>query len=145
MSRRDMKHAQASAAEYKIPHAFDSVADLRRYPEVDAVLAATPNCSHLRDVLVAIESGKPVLCEKPMGMNGGECRQMVGTARRAKLLLSVSVSPWGSGQAGFCAVGVLLLFSSAPSQVANRRDDRWWRAHRRSRSALYGRPALHPR
>jgi predicted dehydrogenase len=90
LSRRDMKRAEASAAEYRIPHAFDSAADLCRSPEVDAIFVATPDCSHLRDVLLAIESGKPVLCEKPMGMNAGECRQMVEAARRAKLLLGVA-------------------------------------------------------
>ncbi len=90
LSRRDMKQAQASATEYKIPHAFDSAADLCRSPEVDAIFVATPDCWHLRDVLLAIESGKPVLCEKPMGMNAGECRQMVEAARRAKLLLGVA-------------------------------------------------------
>jgi predicted dehydrogenase len=44
----------------------------------------------LKDVLIAIESGKPVLCEKLMGMNAGECRQMVEAARLAKLLLGVA-------------------------------------------------------
>ena len=68
LSRRDIKQAEASAAEYKIPYAFDSAAALCRSPEVDAVFVATPNCSHLKDVLLAIESGKLVLCEKPMGM-----------------------------------------------------------------------------
>jgi 1,5-anhydro-D-fructose reductase (1,5-anhydro-D-mannitol-forming) len=90
LSRRDMKQAQASATEYNIPHAFDSAADLCRSSEVDAVLVATPDCSHLKDVLLALESGKPVLCEKPMGMNAAECRQMVEAARRAKLLLGVA-------------------------------------------------------
>jgi len=90
LSRRDMKQAQASAAEYKIPHAFDSAADLCRSPEVDAIFVATPDYSHLKDVLLALESGKPVLCEKPMGMNAGECRQMVEAARRAKLLLGAA-------------------------------------------------------
>jgi predicted dehydrogenase len=90
LSRRDMKQAQASAAEYKIPRAFDSAEDLCRSPEVDAIFVATPDCAHLKDVLLAIESGKPVLCEKPMGMNASECRQMVDAARRAKLLLGVA-------------------------------------------------------
>ena len=90
LSRRDMKQAQASAAEYEIPHAFGSAADLCRSPEVDAIFVATPDCSHLKDVLLAIESGKPVLCEKPMRMNAGECRQMVEAARRAKLLFGVA-------------------------------------------------------
>ena len=78
--RRDIKPAQASAAEYKIPFAFDSARDLCRSPEVDAMVVATPNSSHLNDVLLAIESGKPVLCEKPMGTNATECREMVQAA-----------------------------------------------------------------
>lgn len=90
LSRTEMNKARASAAEYKIPHAFDSAANLCRSPEVDAVLVATPNSSHLEDVLLAIESGKPVLCEKPMGMNAAECRQMVEAARRRNLLLGVA-------------------------------------------------------
>ncbi len=90
LSRRDMREARSSAAEHKIPHAFDSAADLCRSPEVDAIFVATPNSSHLNDVLLAIESGKPVLCEKPMGMNADECRHMVESARRANLLLGVA-------------------------------------------------------
>jgi len=90
LSRRDMKQAEASAAEYKIPHAFDSAAGLCQAHEVDAVFVTTPNCSHLKDVLLAIDAGKPVLCEKPMGMNAAECRQMVEAARRANVLLGVA-------------------------------------------------------
>jgi predicted dehydrogenase len=90
LSRRNIDKARASAAEYKIPHAFDSAADLCRSPEVDAIFVATPNNAHLEDVMLAIASGKPVLCEKPMGMNAGECRQMVEAARKANVLLGVA-------------------------------------------------------
>jgi predicted dehydrogenase len=90
LSRRDMAKARASAEEYKIPFAFDSAADLCRSPEVDAVLVTTPNSLHLSDVLTAIQHGKPVLCEKPMGMNAHECRQMVDAARQAGVLLGVA-------------------------------------------------------
>jgi predicted dehydrogenase len=90
LTRRDISQARASAAQYNIPLAFDSVADLCRSPEVDAVLVTTPNSCHLSDVLIAIGAGKPVLCEKPMGMNASECRQMVEAARKANLLLGVA-------------------------------------------------------
>jgi predicted dehydrogenase len=90
LSTREMQKARASAAEYKIPQAFDSTAELCKSKEVDAVLVTTPNALHLKDVLTAIEHGKPVLCEKPMGMNAGECRQMLNAARKAKLLLGVA-------------------------------------------------------
>jgi 1,5-anhydro-D-fructose reductase (1,5-anhydro-D-mannitol-forming) len=90
LSRREINQARQSATQYKIPLAFDSAADLCRSPEVDAVFVATPNCCHLQDVLLAIECRKPVLCEKPMGMNAEECRQMVEAAREAKVLLGVA-------------------------------------------------------
>lgn len=90
LSRRDMAKAKAASEEYKIPHVFSSTADLCRSPEVDAVLVTTPNSLHLSDVLTALAAGKPVLCEKPMGMNAAQCRQMVEAARAAKLLLGVA-------------------------------------------------------
>src|ERR1700746_1107071 len=90
LSRRDMAKARVSAEEYKIPLAFDSAAELCRSPEVDAVFVTTPNALHLADVMMAIAHGKPVLCEKPLGMNAFECRQMVEAAGSAQVLLGVA-------------------------------------------------------
>ena len=90
LSRRDMAKAKAASEQYKIPHVFSSTADLCRSPEVDAVLVTTPNSLHLSDVLTAVEARKPILCEKPMGMNAAECRRMVEAARAAKVLLGVA-------------------------------------------------------
>jgi predicted dehydrogenase len=90
LSRRTMAAARQSAAAYKIPLAFDSVAELAASPEVDAVFVTTPNAMHLADVLAAINAGKHVLCEKPMAMNADESRQMVEAARRKNVLLGVA-------------------------------------------------------
>jgi predicted dehydrogenase len=90
LSRRDVEQARASATQYNIPLAFDSAESLCRSPEADAVFVTTPNSLHLSDVLLAVKCGKPVLCEKPMGMNADECRQMVEAARNAGLLLGVA-------------------------------------------------------
>jgi 1,5-anhydro-D-fructose reductase (1,5-anhydro-D-mannitol-forming) len=90
LSRRDIAKARATAAEYKIPHAFASVEELCASPDVDAVLVTSPDSLHFRDTLTAISHGKPVLCEKPMAMNAAECRQMVEAARTANVLLGVA-------------------------------------------------------
>ncbi len=90
LSRRDLEKARESARQYEIPLAFDSAESLCRSAEVDAVLVTTPNALHLDDVLLALKCGKPVLCEKPMGMDADECRQMVEAARDAELLLGVA-------------------------------------------------------
>jgi 1,5-anhydro-D-fructose reductase (1,5-anhydro-D-mannitol-forming) len=90
LSRRSMDKARESARKHDIPLAFDSAEDLCRSSEVDAVFVTTPNACHLADVLLAIRCGKPVLCEKPMGVHADECRQMVEAARSARLLLGVA-------------------------------------------------------
>ena len=90
LSRRDPLKAKECGQQYDIPHVFHSTAELCRSPEVDAVLVTTPNIAHMDDVLTALAAGKPVLCEKPMGMNAAECRRMVEAARKAKLPLGVA-------------------------------------------------------
>jgi predicted dehydrogenase len=90
LSRRNLEEARASSKQYGIAQAFDSTEQLCRSPEVDAVLVTTPNSCHLNDVLLAISCGKPVLVEKPMGMNAAECKRMVEAAKKAKLLLGVA-------------------------------------------------------
>ena len=90
LSRRDQQKAREAAQQCSIPHVFRSTEELCRCPEVDAVLVTTPDVCHCSDVLVALGSGKPVLCEKPMAMNADECRQMVEAARRAGILLGVA-------------------------------------------------------
>jgi predicted dehydrogenase len=90
LSRRDITKAQESARQYDIPLAFDSAEKMCRSPEVDAVFVTTPNSCHVQDVVLALECGKPVLCEKPMAIGGDECRQMVLAARKRNLLLGVA-------------------------------------------------------
>lgn len=90
LSRRNIDAARESAAEYKIPVAFDSIAAMAASPEVDAVLVTTPNSCHLADVLAVVNAGKHVLCEKPLGMNADECREMVEAARNRGVQFGVA-------------------------------------------------------
>jgi predicted dehydrogenase len=90
LSRRTSAKAHESARQFNVPLAFDSAEALCRAPEVDAIFVATPNACHLQDVLLAVKHGKPVLCEKPMAINAGQCRQMVEAAAKANVLLGVA-------------------------------------------------------
>jgi 1,5-anhydro-D-fructose reductase (1,5-anhydro-D-mannitol-forming) len=90
LSRRDPQRTQDSARRYAIAQAFTSTAELCACPEVDAVLVASPDATHLADVLEAVRHGKPVLVEKPMAMNSREAQQMVAAAREAGVLLGVA-------------------------------------------------------
>ncbi len=52
-------------------------------PEVDAVIIATPNYTHRQIAVAAARHGKHVMCEKPLGLNAGEVRDMYCAARDA--------------------------------------------------------------
>ena len=52
-------------------------------PEVDAVIIATPNYTHKPIALAAAANGKHILCEKPLGLNAAEVREMYHAARDA--------------------------------------------------------------
>ncbi len=49
--------------------------------QIDAVIIATPNDTHLPIALACISGGKHVMCEKPLGLNFDESRQMHLAAR----------------------------------------------------------------
>jgi predicted dehydrogenase len=90
LSRRDAAKAREASERFGIPQVFTSTEELCHSPEVDAVFVATPNACHLGDVLTAVAAGKPVLCEKPMGLNAAECRQMIEAAEKANVKLGVA-------------------------------------------------------
>ncbi len=48
---------------------------------IDAVFVTTRHNLHARQTIRAAEAGKHVLCEKPMGMNRGECRAVADAVK----------------------------------------------------------------
>src|SRR5262245_40847556 len=55
-------------------------------PEVDAVIIATPNFTHRPIALAAARGGKHMMCEKPLGLNAREVREMYEAARDAEVV-----------------------------------------------------------
>ena len=62
----DRARAERVAAEYGCGVAADAK-EATVAPEVDAVVVATPTQTHFEYVAAALEAGKPVLSEKPLG------------------------------------------------------------------------------
>ncbi|UQZ82397.1 1,5-anhydro-D-fructose reductase [Paenibacillus konkukensis] len=54
--------------------------------DIDIVCIATPTSSHKEIAVAAAKAGKHVLCEKPLGMNAGEARQMWEAAHQAGVI-----------------------------------------------------------
>lgn len=84
LCQRNLTNAKAIAERYGIPRAFDRWEDLLEQAKPDIVVIATPPSFHRPITLRAFSLGMHVLCEKPLAMNLGEAREMVGAAAAAK-------------------------------------------------------------
>ena len=84
---RNLEKAKGFADEYNIPNAFGSYKELLECKEIDAVYIATPHTSHCELSIMAMEHGKHVLCEKPMGINRVEVEKMIVAAQLNKVFL----------------------------------------------------------
>ena len=73
--------------EFGIPGAHGSYEALLADPEIDAVYVPLPNALHLPWAERALEAGKHVLCEKPLGRRSGEVERAFALAERADRLL----------------------------------------------------------
>lgn len=69
--------------EWNVDRVSTDYQEICEDPEVDAVVIATPNFTHKPIALTAVANGKHILCEKPLGLNAGEVREMYHAARDA--------------------------------------------------------------
>lgn len=58
--------------------------------EVDVVHVCTPNDSHAEITVASLESGRHVMCEKPMAKTAEQARQMLDAAKRTGKKLSIA-------------------------------------------------------
>jgi len=65
---------------------FDSLKD---DPTIDIVYIVLPNFMHKEFTIRALDAGKHVICEKPMGMTAEECAEMIAAAKRNNRMLQV--------------------------------------------------------
>lgn len=89
----DRAKSRALAERFAVGRTFRSEEEVWKDPEVDAVVIATPSHLHEEQARAALESGKFVLCEKPLAVTaegtrkvldspGSERRLMVGMNQR---------------------------------------------------------------
>lgn len=60
--------------------------------DVDGVVIATPSGLHAEQARLALASGKPVFCQKPLGRTAAEAATVVAAARDVDRLLAVDLS-----------------------------------------------------
>src|SRR5690242_15751408 len=81
----DRGRAEAHAAEFGIAEATDDWQATVSRPDVDVVDIVTPSDTHYELATAALESGKHVLCEKPVAYDFRQTRALAEAARSKRL------------------------------------------------------------
>jgi predicted dehydrogenase len=83
VAARDAGRAAQFATRHGATRSYSSYESLVADPEVDVVYVATTHPNHEPHALLAIEAGKSVLIEKPVGLNAAQARRVFAAAGKA--------------------------------------------------------------
>jgi predicted dehydrogenase len=83
--------AKEAATKFNVPATYTDYEEMLAKENLDAVSVCTPNKFHKAPTIAALKAGVNVLCEKPLGMNADECREMCAVARDSGKILQVGL------------------------------------------------------
>lgn len=84
IASRDAARAAEAAARFAIPRSYGTYEELLRDPAIDAIYNPLPNHLHVEWTVRALNAGKHVLCEKPLGLNAPETQAIVDARNRSQ-------------------------------------------------------------
>lgn len=80
IASRDLSRAKEAAQQLGLAKAYGSYEALLADPDIDAVYNSLPNHLHVDWSIKALEAGKHVLCEKPLGLDTQDARRLADAA-----------------------------------------------------------------
>ena len=84
---RSKESGEAFAKTHGISKVYTDIAEMAADPEIGAVYIGTPNSTHHDLAILCMNRGKHVLCEKPMGANAKEVKEMAEAAKASGVML----------------------------------------------------------
>jgi len=85
-------NAEEAAKAVQDARIVNSLESILEQEEVTGVVIATPSAFHAEQSTLALEAGKAVFCQKPLGRNAEETKRVVEAARQQNKLLGVDLS-----------------------------------------------------
>lgn len=82
IASRNKEQAEAAAAKLNIPVAHGSYEALLNDPNIDAIYIPLPNHLHVEWSIKALQAGKHVLCEKPIGLSVAEAEKLLVASKQ---------------------------------------------------------------
>ena len=93
IASRSIDKARSFAANWGFTKAYGSYKELVDDPDVDLVYIATPHSHHFAHASMAIEAGKPVLCEKAFTANAREAEALLDLAHKRGVFITEAIWP----------------------------------------------------
>src|SRR5579883_1986358 len=88
----DAENLAKAAERFSIPATYTNYREMLEREVLDAVDVVTPNNSHVAISLDALAHRIHVLCEKPLGLDRHETRELLTVSQRSGLLTAVNFS-----------------------------------------------------
>ncbi|PTX92059.1 hypothetical protein DB346_24230 [Verrucomicrobia bacterium LW23] len=85
----DPKRVAIAKTDFPDITTYASLTEMVADPNIDGVTIITPHSAHKANVIEALNAGKHVVTEKPMGITAAECDEMIAAAQAAGKMLSV--------------------------------------------------------
>jgi len=82
IASRNKEQAIAIAKQLNIANAYGSYEELLSDPAIDAVYIPLPNHLHVPWAIKALQAGKNVLCEKPIGLSSAVAEQLLEVSKQ---------------------------------------------------------------
>ncbi|MFE2985830.1 Gfo/Idh/MocA family oxidoreductase [Streptomyces sp. NPDC059262] len=90
LSASSSDSARAAGAKYAVPLTFSSTEELARCEEVDLVVVTVRVPQHLELIRPAIDAGKMVFSEWPLGADLAQAEELAACAHRRGVLTAVA-------------------------------------------------------
>ncbi len=133
---RDLEKTRETAQSLRIPRAYGSYEELLADPSIEAIYNPLPNHLHVEWTIKALEAGKHVLCEKPIGLDTEDAKRLIAARDKSgKHVLEAFMvrhhPQWQearrlveSGQIGTISTvqSIFTYFNADPNNVRNKKD-----------------------
>jgi predicted dehydrogenase len=87
VASRNQEKADAFGKKWGIPNRYPNYQALVEDPDVEVVYIATPHSLHYENMLLCLQAGKHVLCEKAFTLNARQAAECIQLARQKELFL----------------------------------------------------------
>lgn len=91
VASRDINKAEAFAKKYGVKKAYGSYEDMLKDERVELVYIATPHSHHYEHMMLSIDYGKHVLCEKAFTVNAKQTEDIINKANERGVYVAEAI------------------------------------------------------